>query len=927
MRLPILRQRTIRSTVMLLVIACVLPAWLLVAAVTYASYQSERAEALREIEVASRRILRTVENQFDADRATLQALAVSGDIERENLTAFHRQASEVIAHTSGFTIVLTDAAGNQILNLLRPPGAPLPQHGNPEVLQQVLQSGEARVSDVFMSGLTKKPIVTVEAPVTRDGAVRYVLSLGIDLANFGERLRQQELPPDWVVGIFDRRGKFVARSPEGARFVGREAVPALLEAMRRHPEGWLEAPTTEGIPVTGFYTRSARYGWTVATGIPRTALTAGLRKSAGYYVTGLLLLLLGSLALAVALGRRIAGPVQALVAPALALGKGSEVAVSESGMQEPDEVGRALVKAQRLLLQRAVERDQAEEKLALAAKALDSAAEGVVVVQGGRILTVNRAFTAITGYQPEDALGKPLSMLLAESEEAHRDERRRSVLETGVWQGEVLGRRKNGEVYPVWSSISRATYGPGETLLVSVFSDISAAKQYESSLQHLAHYDALTQLPNRVLFRERLTDMLARAERHGNVLALLFIDLDRFKPINDTLGHQAGDELLQRVAERLAACVRASDTIARLGGDEFTVLLDELHSPDEAGIVARNILDALERPYILSGQAQYISASIGIACYPSDSIEAETLLRQADMAMYRAKQEGRNGYRFFAPEFNLQASERLFMANSLRAALEREELKLVFQPSVNLATGKVTGIEALIRWEHPEKGTILPSRFISLAEESGLIEPIGEWVLREAAGRARKWKEAGLFSGRIAVNLSPRQFRRSDLAGRMLAVLAEVGLAPRDLEFEVTEGMVMEHPERAVRVLEELSAAGVSVSIDDFGTGYSSLAYLKRFPVHCLKIDRSFVSGLPEDRSDRSLTRAVVAIAKSLGLSVIAEGVENKAQADFLRWIRCDFAQGHYFSKPLEAEALEAFLRADVARILPADTPPPAATR
>ncbi len=896
---------------MLLVLACVLPAWLLVAVVTYASYQRERTEALLEVEVASRRLLRTIEQKADADQAVLQALALSAEIDRGNLAAFHRQASQVLRHTSGFTIVLSDASGQQLVNLLRPSGTPLPQHGDRELLKRVLQSGEPALSDLYVGPVKGQRIVSIEVPVVRDGVPRYALSLGVDPALISRHLSQQELPPDWVVGIFDRNAKFIARSPHGERFAGRDAVAELREAMQRAPEGWIEGTTTEGIPVSGFYARSERYGWTVAIGIPQTRLTAGLRTSAGYYAAGLLLLLLGSLALAVALSRRIADPVQALVAPALALGRGDPVVVHESSIEEPDEVARALDRAQQLLLQRAAERDQAEERLALAAKALESAAEGVVITRNGRILTINRAFSMITGYSAEDVVGQPLSMLLIEAESAQREERRKTIIETGVWQGEVWGRRKNGEVYPAWSSVSRAPSGQDEPIFVSVFSDISAAKQYESRLQHLAHYDALTELPNRLLFRERLSDMLTRAERHGNVLALLFIDLDRFKPINDTLGHQAGDELLQRVAGRLAGCVRASDTIARLGGDEFTVLLDDLHGPDEAGIIARNILDALERPYILHGEAQFISASIGIACYPSDSADAETLLRQADMAMYRAKQEGRNAYRFFAPEINLQASERLFMANSLRAALERDELKLVFQPSVSLASGKVEGIEALIRWEHPEKGTILPSRFISLAEESGLIEPIGEWVLREAAERTRAWKEAGLFSGRIAVNLSPRQFRRADLAVRLLTVLAETGLPPQALEFEVTEGMVMEHPERAVLVLTELVAAGVNVSIDDFGTGYSSLAYLKRFPVHRLKIDRSFVSGLPDDRNDRSLTRAVVAIAKSLGLSVIAEGVETQAQANFLRRIGCDFAQGHYFSKPLGADALEAFLRAN----------------
>ncbi|MCK0512781.1 bifunctional diguanylate cyclase/phosphodiesterase [Aromatoleum buckelii] len=905
------RRRTIRSTVVLLVVACILPAWLLAAIVIYLSYERERAAVLDQTREATHTLLRLVERDIAANQAALETLAASEDIDRSDHTEFYRQAKEVLRHTAGFTIVLTDASGRQLLNLLQPLGSPLPQHANPALLRRVFETGMPMVSGVYVSRVTQTPVVSLEVPVIRDEKVLYSLGLRIELKHLGELMQQQGLPPGRVAVLLDSEGRRLARSPADEKVIGQKTFPALLEASQRQTEGSIEAVSRLGIPFVSFFSRSTPYGWTAAVGVRQSALTAGLGESLRQYAVGALVLLLGGLALAGLLGRRIARPMQALVAPALAIGRGEPVSVPPLALEEADEVGRALAQAQELLHQREADRAQAEEKLALAATALDSAVEGVVIARGGRIATVNRAFTSITGYRSAEVIGQPLAILLAEAEKTHRNDRRRAMCETGQWQGEVRGRRKNGEMYPAWSSISRAAYGSSEMILVCVFSDISAAKQYEARLQHLAHYDALTELPNRLLFRERLADMLVRAERHGNMLALLFIDLDGFKPINDTLGHEAGDELLRRVAERLGGCVRASDTTARLGGDEFAVLLDELRSPEEAGIIARNILDALERPYILAGQpqCQYISASIGIGCYPSDSLDAETLLRQADMAMYRAKQEGKNRYRFFAPEINAQASERLFMANSLRTALDRDELKLVFQPCMDLATLEVAGVEALVRWEHPQKGTILPSRFISLAEESGLIEPIGEWVLREAARRVREWKNAGIFAGRVAVNLSPRQFRRSDLASRLLAMLGEAGLAPRDLELEVTEGMIMEHPERAVVVLTELVAAGVSISIDDFGTGYSSLAYLKRFPVHSLKIDRSFVSGLPADRNDRSLTRAVVALAKSLGLAVVAEGVEHAEQADFLRRIGCDFAQGHYFSRPLDTATLGAFLR------------------
>lgn len=446
------------------------------------------------------------------------------------------------------------------------------------------------------------------------------------------------------------------------------------------------------------------------------------------------------------------------------------------------------------------------------------------------------------------------------------------------------------------------------THYVGVLTDISQRKQDEARLNFLAHHDPLTHLPNRTLFQERSNDAIVRAHRHGGLTGLLFIDLDRFKTINDSLGHAMGDLLLQAVAERLGVCVRESDLVARLGGDEFTVLIDELTEFQDAAIVARKVLDELAKPFSLLEHTLYISASIGISCYPQDGKDVQTLLRNADAAMYRAKEEGRNGYRFFSSEMNTQALATLTMTNSLGLALERQEFILHYQPRFDLISRRITGVEALIRWQHPDLGLVPPAQFIPLAEETGMIGSIWEWVLKTACTQAKAWQIAGLPPLRMAVNLSARQFRQHDLAQSIAVVLNEIGLDASALELEITETMVVQAPARTRLILAELKAMGIAIAIDDFSTGYSSLSYLKRYPIDYLKIDRSFVNGLPLDADDGAITRAIIAMAKSLKLRVVAEGVETLEQSTFLEAAGCEDGQGYLFSRPQAAPDLEQLL-------------------
>ncbi len=555
------------------------------------------------------------------------------------------------------------------------------------------------------------------------------------------------------------------------------------------------------------------------------------------------------------------------------------------------------------------QRVEAEESQRLAAKVFDSSVEGILITDAhSRIVTVNHAFTAITGYGIEEAVGKTPAMLRSgkHSEDFYR-QMWASLKEAGQWCGEIWNRRKSGETYLEWLTISAVKNDKGETTnYVAVFSDITSRKLAEERLNYLANYDALTGLPNRILYMERLALALAHAHRNRKMAAVMFFDLDRFKIVNDTLGHTAGDELLQEVAKRVAACLREDDTVARLGGDEFTVILEGIGNERDVAPVAQKIIDALARPISLGEQEMFITASIGISVYPNDGLDAQTLVKNADAAMYRAKDLGKNNYQFFKVEMNARAFERLTLENRLRRALERNEFELHYQPQVDLGTGQVVGAEALIRWRHPELGLVSPDRFIPIAEETGLILPIGEWVLRTACAQNKAWQNAGLPPLHVAVNISGRQFRQKNLIGMVELILAETGLRPEHLELEITESVIMEQAAETIATIGDMRQLGLHLSIDDFGTGYSSLSYLKRFPIDTLKIDRSFVRDITTDQDDAAIVKAVIALAHSLKLLVIAEGVETAEQLGYLREQGCDEIQGFYFSRPLTVEAFTA---------------------
>ncbi|MBT3093981.1 MAG: EAL domain-containing protein [Candidatus Thiodiazotropha endolucinida] len=549
----------------------------------------------------------------------------------------------------------------------------------------------------------------------------------------------------------------------------------------------------------------------------------------------------------------------------------------------------------------------AEEKLRLADRAFQNTAEGITVTDAsGNIVSTNPAFEAITGYSHEEVLGlNPRVLKSGHHPDSFYKEMWDTLLLTGHWRGEIWNRRKNGDAYPEWLTISAVKDGNDETThYVGVFTDISQIKEAQDQINFLAHHDALTRLPNRALFRERFDHALMHARRENASIALLFLDLDRFKTVNDTLGHPVGDQVLLEVSKRMNQIIRASDTLARLGGDEFVLLLEEQTDAQHAAVVARKLIDLFSRPMIIGEHELVVTTSIGITLYPNDGDDPDKLIRHADRAMYEAKQQGRNTYRFFTQALTEGALERLMMENDLRRAVARNELILHYQPIVNLETRQLQGIEALVRWQHPEQGLIAPGLFIELAEEIGIIGEIGQWVLRAACSQLARWDRDGFKVPRISVNLSVQQIDREGLITMVSEELNSSGLSPERLELEVTESMLIRNPELSRTVLSELRTLGVKFAIDDFGTGYSSLAYLKLLPLDHLKIDQSFVRDIGKDANDEAIVRAIIGMSKSLGLESVAEGVEEAHQARFLQQAGSDLAQGYLYSRPLPADEI-----------------------
>lgn len=567
----------------------------------------------------------------------------------------------------------------------------------------------------------------------------------------------------------------------------------------------------------------------------------------------------------------------------------------------------------------------AERQLRLYATVFTNATEGMTITDDkSRIVAVNPAFSAISGYSAEEVVGRTPALLNSGQQgEDFYHTMWRELLDHGNWQGEIWNRRKDGSIYPEWLSIAAVRDDKGATThYIGIFIDISERKQSEARIHHMAHHDVLTGLPNRLLLEDRVNQAMLKSKRSSKPMGLVFVDLDRFKNINDTLGHEIGDQLLMQAAQRGLSVLRDTDTLSRQGGDEFVIVLPELEQRQDAMHATRKFLAALTQPYLLAGHELTVTGSAGIALYPDDGQTVSELLRKADAAMYRAKEEGRNTYRFFSAEIATASLGELLLENDLYGALDRGELLMHYQPKVDAVSGQLVGIEALMRWQHPTYGMVPPGTFIPMAETNGLIHTIGEWAIRAVCAQQRAWLDAGLVAVPVAVNISAQQFAQQDLPQIVAGALAESALPTAQLlELELTESLLMRNAGRAAEVLDTLRRLGIKVAIDDFGTGYSSLSYLKQFPVQALKIDRSFVCEIDENGESVKLASAIIAMAHELDLVVIAEGVEEVCQRDYLRRHGCDQFQGYLFGKPLPAAELAKLLALGHCREEPADTP------
>ncbi|GEM_PF-1268392 len=638
---------------------------------------------------------------------------------------------------------------------------------------------------------------------------------------------------------------------------------------------------------------------------------------------GLISTLLVAIALLLLI-RRLLSPLQKVTAAAEAIAQGErDVPLPTGGSGEI----AALVSAFRHMLDRVTERehdilrlnakleDRVRErtaKLLLAASVFENTSEGVVVTDDrAQILSVNAAFTEITGYTAEEAIGKKPSLLRSEHHDA--DFYRAmwaTLLAEGRWQGEIWNRRKSGEVYLEWLTINRIPETEGiPASYVSVFNDITEQRRKDERIRHLAFHDALTGLPNRSLLQDRLQHAIERARREGSRLSVTFLDLDRFKAINDTLGHDVGDRLLQEVATRIKTRLRAADTVARMGGDEFVILMENLTEPGYCISAANDIIADISRPMNIHDHPIQVGASLGLAFFPDDGDDALTLMKHADTAMYAAKADGKGTYRFFRNDMMEQATRRLKLEVELRHAIANGELQLYYQPKVYVETGKICGVEALVRWRHPVLGLVSPADFIPVAEETGLIIDLGDWVLNEACRQAALWQAAALFPV-IAVNVSAKQLQQDTLVERISTLTERHGIPPSRLQVELTESVLMADPKHVSDQLVRLRQIGVTVAVDDFGTGYSSLSYLRRLPIDVLKIDRSFVMNADQNDEDAQIVRTVIALAQALRLDIVAEGIETAAQADLLLAMGCTVAQGYFYARPMPAADLGARLTA-----------------
>jgi diguanylate cyclase (GGDEF)-like protein/PAS domain S-box-containing protein len=905
-------KASIRSHLLLLVLAVSVPLVAIVGLGIYADTQRTIAQTKTSLRMLASMMVSNTGGKIDDARQIMERLAARPlvrQVDRANCDGALKDLSSV---NPGYTNVgYSDLGGEVVCSAVPQPGGIPVNYGPTPSFQTFLKAQSFSVGQPVFGSITGKWIAILRAPIWNErhemvGGIHFPL----DLVALDPRIPAQFLPDGVRYGFFSADGSLIWRNSDPEQSIGTHPNSDAARRIVAVRDGEFESQGLDG--VTRFYSvvSMPATGWLAYVGAPAATAFAEARQRAIVASAVALATIALMLILALAIARRIARPVAELERAARAVHAGDlgiRAAVhGPSDIAAVAEEFNAMIDAQQ----------HSDAKLRIAATAFESQ-EGMLVTDAGHaILQVNRAFSDITGYTSEEVIGQTLRLLKPGQHNAgFFAEMLASIELIGSWQGEIWDRRKNGEIYPSWVTITAVKSQRGVvTHYVGTHADITARKAAEEEIMQLAFYDQLTGLPNRRLLLDRLQQALGSSARSMHYGALLFIDLDHFKTLNDTLGHDSGDLLLQQAALRLGACVCEGDTVARLGADEFVVLLEGLgeHAGDAATrteTLGEEILAALNQPYQLAGHDYRNTCSIGATLLHGHQTPVEELLKQADLAMYQSKLMGRNTLRFFDPQMQAIVIDRAALEVDLREAVRQEQFILHYQPQV-VGDGRLTGSEALVRWQHPQRGLVSPADFIPLAEETGLILPLGQWVLQTACVQLAAWAaQPNTAHLTLAVNVSARQVHQGDFVDQVLAILASTGANPKKLKLELTESLLVSQVENTIAKMAALKARGVGFSLDDFGTGYSSLSYLKRLPLDQLKIDQGFVRDILIDPNDAAIAKMVVALAESLGLTVIAEGVEIEAQRDFLARLGCHAYQGYLFSRPLPLVEFEAFVR------------------
>ncbi len=882
-----------------LVLACLLPGVIGAVALFFYEYRAGRDQQQKDTIQTARALVQAVDNHLLRVQAIAQALSRSDALLAGDFSRFHQVARETLSLSGLSTnVVLRDELGRQLINTAVDFGLPVPAGMAPEQVRDVFMFGRPTISGVFIGPILKRPVISVDVPVVLNDKVVYALGIGILPSHFDALLKAQNLPPDWVAGIFDSSGTIAGRTQASEKYVGRKANPRLLQAMTEHSEGSVEVTTQENIKLRSFFSRSPVTNWRVSIGIPRAQIQADLMGTLSMFALGVAVLFGIGLVMARIMGGRIARSVQALTAPATALGSGVAMPVPDVHLKEAAEVANAIGRAARLLQDRADELAEAHRLARFGTWHWD-------LVTGE--VSISDSLREVYGRDVPDFAGMRGTVLPQESWER---------LDTALQDAKAHGKGYDLEIQVIHASGELIwVNAKGEAVfnelgdvvaLRGMVQDITERKraddllrESEERLRDAALHDALTGLPNRALVMDFCERMLAAAQRGHGQGALLFIDLDRFKPINDLYGHETGDRVLQEVGRRLAQCTRNEDLVGRLGGDEFVIVLAHLDaSRYRAGAVARHVVETISRPFLVDTLELSISPSIGISYFPEHAADVSTLMHNADLAMYQAKQLGRANYQFYTRELDQRADEALQLELRLRKAIRQNGLRLVYQPVIDLRNGRLTGAEALVRLADNAGEEVGPDRFIPIAESAGLIAELGEWVAAEACRQHAAWCSQGLKVV-IAINVSPLQFRQRAFAEKLGDIIADTGMDPACLEIEVTESAVMDNIDDAVEILTRIKSLGVKVALDDFGTGYSSLSSLTSLPLDKLKVDQSFVRRIERDQASRTVTEAIIGLGRSLRLDVHGEGIESEDTLHYLEEHGCNQAQGYWFSRPL----------------------------